>query len=74
MIAKYDGKCPDCGMAIVGGRDEIERDELTVESFGEGLVATRYTPWRHVKCPEERPVGTCTTCFLQRPCPCEDEQ
>lgn len=74
MIAIYDGKCPDCGMVIVGGRDEIRREEMTVESVRDGVIANRYGPWRHAVCPEERPVGTCTTCFLQQPCPCGDDQ
>lgn len=74
MIAKYDGKCPECGTVIVGGRDEIERDEMTVESVQAGVLATRYGPWRHVTCPEERAVGICPECFLQQPCPCGDGQ
>ena len=60
--AKYLGKCPHCGDRINPG-DEVEY-------AGDDLI--------HTDCDEaetvERVTATCTSCFLQKPCPCEDDQ
>lgn len=60
--ARYSDICDSCGERINPG-DVIEYvvDEVA-----------------HVFCNEdasaERPRETCTECFIQKPCPCEDGQ
>lgn len=64
FVAKYSGTCGrDCGDPIVPG-DEVE-----------------YVPEYelvHADCEAEasltRVTETCTDCFIQKPCPCEDDQ
>jgi hypothetical protein len=62
IIAEHRSVCRECGGAIEPG-ETIRRDEY---GFG----------WEHVDCeiPERtRPAQVCPTCFLVRPCPCDDE-
>lgn len=58
MKALYDGVCVECGGPIRTGQ-EIE---ATCDAGG---------GWRHHRCPT--PPTTCTTCFMQKPCECDDE-
>jgi hypothetical protein len=57
--AKYRGICADCGSTIHEG------DEITYDEHDEVV---------HVRCIEEpEPVReVCQSCWLEKPCPCED--
>lgn len=64
LQARYSTPCHACGAMIRPG-DLMRHD-------GDG--------WTHVVCEGEPSVDlaptetVCTTCFLVKPCPCEDEQ
>jgi hypothetical protein len=73
VIAEHEGSCPDCGLAIRVG-DRIVSESTAVVRFGDSRALRVDTRWAHEVCPTPRGTSTCPKCFLERPCPCEDEQ
>jgi hypothetical protein len=62
FTATYGGTCGDCGLRIKPGDDATYNSDDT-------LV--------HDSCDNSKPepvVDTCTSCFIQKPCPCQDGQ
>ena len=56
--ARYPGVCSDCEEPIRPGEQIV--------SLGDG-------EYEHVTCrPPDRPAAVCTTCWLTKPCDCED--
>jgi hypothetical protein len=76
VVAKYDGKCPACGTAIIAGTEIEPHDVDEVHLWGTDEVLRRdVLSWQHVSCPTFlEPGEVCSTCFLEKPCPCEDDQ
>lgn len=62
FTARYAGKCSECGESFPPG--------TKVETNPE-----RPASYRHEVCPPDRPAGeVCSSCFLVKPCPCDDER
>lgn len=73
VVAEHEGTCPDCGLAIRVG-DRIDSSVETIREAFTGRIVRRTVEWTHDICPTPRGTTTCPKCFLERPCPCEDEQ
>lgn len=73
--AMREEDCPACGQPIrIGDHITPETTEDLTESFTGRLIRRNYLDWRHETCPTPRGTTTCPSCFLERPCPCEDGQ
>lgn len=61
FVARYPGRCDGCGERIHAG-DEVKYDDQDVI---------------HADCDEsttvERPAVICPSCWLSKPCGCEDD-
>ena len=60
FTARYPGTCQSCGDQFEAG-EQLRYDE-------DDQVVHRACSRPH------RPAETCTNCFLEKPCPCEDGQ
>lgn len=73
IIARFDGKCGACGMTIIAGERIVPETDAVRDGLGNVITeVTRW--WEHEVCPTPRGSTTCPRCFLERPCPCEDDQ
>jgi len=61
--AKFGGKCTGCGTRIIPGEQVVYVEDE--------LVHLECEPWALRK---SVPADVCTTCWLEKPCPCEDDQ
>ena len=66
FTARYRGRC-------LPGHDMIEPGDLIEYTHHQGVLVPT-----HVECAgldrPQAPREVCTTCFMEKPCPCEDGQ
>lgn len=81
FVARYAGPCAaGCGVEIQSGDDVVYVDDELVHADCEELAllpSFQRAPGHHdeLKALFARPAAeTCTRCWLEKPCPCEDEQ
>lgn len=58
FTARYASTCGDCDRPIAPGDQVQYRDDVLT----------------HAQCPTPRPVTICPTCWLAKPCECDDER
>ena len=76
--AKYSGWCGECGEAIHVG-DEVEWAggavvHVDCDELGEPVAGGTVRGRVGVGSPLTLRAEVCTTCWLERPCPCDDDR
>ena len=62
FMALYGGVCDSCTEQIRPGDQCTDTEDVIVHADCEEAID------------RERATVTCTSCWLQKPCPCEDDQ
>lgn len=65
FVARFEGTCTSCFDPIEGGDRVLYVDDDLVHEACEG---------RAMSTPVERVAVVCTSCFIEKPCGCEDGQ
>jgi hypothetical protein len=65
FTAMYKGVCPGCGDAIEPGEEAAYDEGVVVHADCAGRARVRVA---------RKPAEVCTSCWLERPCPCDDER